>query len=104
MNRDNAHLYLPLVQALADGRTIEIFDSFTGEWEPDIYPMFVGDVKDYRIKPEPKTAWYRVGQARGIKNNVDCFCVTEKDGENCWENLPNFIRWLTERVTYEVTE
>lgn len=98
MNRDNAHLYLPLVQALADGRTIEIFNSFTGEWEPDIYTMFAGDIKDYRIKPEPKTAWYRVADTDFGP------CTVNSDLTERLAGGSGFKRWLTERVTYEVTE
>jgi len=55
MNKENAHLYLPLVQALADGKTIEFSRSGAG-W------IDVVDIVDatfehapsrYRIKPEP---------------------------------------------------
>ena len=100
MNRDNAHLYLPLVQALAEGKTIQYsnknyphyawktLDDFTLDGEPDCY----------RIKPEPKTAWYRVAETTlGLM-----LCNNERD-ESLIEHNPGFKRWL-DTVTYEVTE
>lgn len=56
MNKDNAHLYLPLVQALADGKVIQRRD-IAGNWcdSPDI---FDGEpASRYRIKPEPREWW-----------------------------------------------
>ena len=54
MKQQNAHEYLPLVQALADGLTIQYNDG--GDWvdvenlNTDSY-----DPDEYRIKPEPRT-------------------------------------------------
>lgn len=56
MNKETAHLYLPLVQALAEGKTIEILTNRRGreDWEKTLelesYPPCA-----YRIKPEPVT-------------------------------------------------
>ena len=59
MNKENAHLFLPLVQALAGGKTLQ--------WKPeDEGPECWGDLNEiefcmyddpscYRIKPEPRT-------------------------------------------------
>jgi len=55
MNKENAYLYLPLVQALADGKTIQ-HSPYDGRWddvEEDI--SFWDELKHYRIKPEPRT-------------------------------------------------
>ena len=51
MNKTNAHLYLPLVQALADGKTIQQLDC--GEWVNFDDYAFTQDAKSYRIKPKP---------------------------------------------------
>lgn len=51
MNKDNAHLYLPLVQALADGKTIE--HNFGGVWGELNEFEFDSPPQSYRIKPEP---------------------------------------------------
>ncbi len=55
MNRDNARDYLPLVQALADGKTIQGLMWSSGKWEDMAGEIcFDGPVSDYRIKPEPR--------------------------------------------------
>lgn len=58
MNKSNARDYLPLVQALADGKTIQGHMAHSRQWEDmqgDIY--FNGPASDYRIKPDPKEFW-----------------------------------------------
>ena len=61
MNKENAHLFLPLVQALADGKTVQ-WKSDEGFWN-DIHEIgfcSYDDPEYYRIKPEPRTfeVWY----------------------------------------------
>ena len=53
MNKNNAKDFLPLVQALADGKTIQYKGSGV-IWKsmPDI--GFSNDITRYRIKPEPR--------------------------------------------------
>lgn len=55
MNKDNAHLYLPLVQALADGK-LELFHR--GVWTDCFSTDFSGSLEEYRIKPEPREWWF----------------------------------------------
>lgn len=57
MNKENAHLYLPFVQALADGKTIQILDC--GEWFDLDLLSFDATPSEYRIKPESRkwTVW-----------------------------------------------
>jgi hypothetical protein len=51
MNKENAHLYLPLVQALAEGKTIQYGSgSIWGEVKD---PNFINPPQYYRVKPEP---------------------------------------------------
>lgn len=54
MNKDNAKEYLPLVQALADGKTIQFDDD--GDWV-DVINLNTEsyDYDEYRVKPEPRT-------------------------------------------------
>lgn len=52
MNKDDASQYLPLVQALADGKTIQHFD--TANWNDISNPVFISSHDQYRIKPEPR--------------------------------------------------
>jgi hypothetical protein len=53
MNKDNAAQYLPIVQAVADGKTIQ-FKGNLGKWEDMDDPAFFQGPESYRIKPEPR--------------------------------------------------
>ncbi len=61
---------------------------------------------ELRVKPEPKIAWYRVAE-RHVPGNRDiryAFLVNMPEHAKNVEALPNFTRWLTDWVEYEVTE
>jgi hypothetical protein len=51
MNKHNAHLYLPLVQALAEGKTIQVQDLFDSQWDDDYDFDFSLEPDCYRVKP-----------------------------------------------------
>jgi hypothetical protein len=62
MTKENAHLFLPLVEAMAEGKTIQQ-QSLNGNWQdlPTVY--FNSDFESYRIKPEPRKpleCWVRI--------------------------------------------
>ena len=60
MNKDNAKDYLPLVQALADGKTIQFLYS-SGAWgccEEINYARY--SAERYRIKPESREIWVNI--------------------------------------------
>jgi hypothetical protein len=60
MNKDNAKDYLPLVQALADGKMIQVnllFPSNEEKWRDSSDVEFCYPQVAYRIKPEPKEIW-----------------------------------------------
>ncbi len=62
MNKNNAHLYLPLVQALADGKTLQ-GDTGHGDWvDFDIIEniLFNDEPERYRVKPTPVERWIAV--------------------------------------------
>ena len=59
MNKKNAHLFLPLVQALVDGKTIQYNPCDTG-WADIAELNFYESPEHYRIKPEPREWWARV--------------------------------------------
>lgn len=66
MTREEAKELLPIIQAFAEGRTIQLFgrDGWT-----DLYKDFIFDISyRYRIKPEPK---YR----------------PFKDVDECWQEM-----------------
>ena len=98
MNKYNAAQYLPLVQALAEGKTIQCnYDRH--DWFDIGNPVFSYEVKHYRIKPESIKKWYRVALMKHGTNTV-CYDSDESALEGCEQ----FVRWLTERVEYVVEQ
>jgi len=60
MNKDNAKDYLPLVQALAEGKVIQVnvrFDAGIEKWVDSGDVEFYHPAAAYRIKPEPREVW-----------------------------------------------
>jgi hypothetical protein len=59
MNKENAHLFLPLIQAWVDGKNLQYrqYDntSYWEDFEKDEEISFCDDLEKYRIKPEPRT-------------------------------------------------
>lgn len=59
MTKDDAQLFLPLVQAVADGKTIQCRHYMTGEWKDWGWSSDAGEAifdsppQSYRIKPGP---------------------------------------------------
>ena len=68
MTREEATELMPIIQAYAEGKEIEIFDKTTEMWKTAMLPHFDCDSNTYRIKPEPK---YR----------------PFKDAEECWKEM-----------------
>lgn len=52
MNRERAKELLPIIEAYANGATVEIYAEAVGEWEEIADPSWVTN-SAYRIKPEP---------------------------------------------------
>ena len=65
MTREEVKKMLPIMQAFADGKTIQVWANDT--WQDEEYPSF-GELSLFRIKPEPK---YR----------------PFKDMEECWQEM-----------------
>ena len=91
MDRNQAKALLPIIQAYAEGKEIEIFDCTKKMWETAILPHFDCDSIFYRIKSE---ATYR----------------PFKDAEECWKEMlkHNPVGWLkskeaTEDVYFTIT-
>jgi hypothetical protein len=77
MNAQNAHEYLPLVQALANGKMIQ---ALGGEWFDIDDVNFNWPPDEYRIKPEPRT--FKV------------YLIDTNDGETVVTTHPTFDhRW-----------
>lgn len=67
MTIEEAKKFLPIIQAYAEGKTIQINYPPTG-WKDIYLPSFNGSPSSYRIKPEPK-------------------CRPFKDAEECWTEM-----------------
>ena len=65
MTREQAKELLPIIQAFAEGKTIQVW--YNDTWQDEEYPSF-GELSLFRIKPEPK---YR----------------PFKDMEECWQEM-----------------
>lgn len=74
MNKDNAKDYLPLVQALVDGRTIQYKARPDDPWNDMENPYFVLEPGCYRVKPIPIERW-------GVVNGGGRFISTYGDEE-----------------------
>lgn len=107
MNATNAKDYLPLVQALAEGKTIQKFSDGDG-WEDVRSPSFESPAKLYRIKPEQKKQWYRVVMMQNNYNSLGVIYTTTVDNDEADEKTmpdhPDFVEWLTGRIEYELPE
>ena len=78
---------MPLVQALANGLTIQ--EDFFGEWS-DLSDEISFNMKPefYRIKPEPRTFDIVVSKlSRGIYDAKDWHGTLPDDGDPQWEHV-----------------
>jgi hypothetical protein len=81
MNAKNAHDFIPLLQALGDGKIIQ--EDYFGEWS-DLSDeiSFSMKPKFYRIKPEPRT--------------FKLYIIDTANGETVMTTHPTFdSRWKT---------
>lgn len=75
MNREQAKKLLPIIQAFAEGRTIELKDSY-GKWVKSDLLAFDLSPKNYRIKREP--------EYRPFKDAVECWQEMKKHEPFGW--------------------
>lgn len=92
MKRTSAKELLPIIQAYAEGKTIQFFSMDKG-WEDKEYLSFTEEPYLYRIKPEPK---YR----------------PFKSVEECWNEMQKHkpVGWLKSKLetktynSYEISD
>lgn len=87
-----------VIHAFANGAEIQCQNHCEKVWRDIKEPSFLDSV-DYRVKPTPKMAWYRVAET---KHGTCTANMKRSEGEI--DQAPYFIRWLTDRIEYEVTE
>ncbi len=77
MDRQQAKELLPIIQAFAEGKTIEFRERGCTLWTESISPIFNFANLEYRIKPEPKyrpfkdVEWVLAGNAEASTIRVD---------------------------------
>ena len=76
MTREEATELMPIIQAYAEGKEIEIFDKTTKMWKTAMLPHFDCDSNIYRIKPEP--------EYRPFKDTEECWLEMQKHQPFGW--------------------
>lgn len=69
MTRDHWKKVLPYVIAFADGKDVQGIDG-RGGWAALEDPEFSGKPENYRIKPEPRVAWFNPKTLSGYSPEV----------------------------------
>ena len=97
MDREYVKKMLPIMQAFADGKTIEILD-FKDKWKEVDEPSFKVDPKYYRVKPE--------GKYRQFKNQEECWTEMHKHPDFGWikENVTGEYKQIIRIFEYYKTE
>lgn len=76
MTKEDIKKFMPLMQAMLEGKTIQCYHKLSKEWA-DIDDLFIGnDISLYRIKPEPKY--------RPFKNAEECWTEMQKHQPFGW--------------------
>lgn len=61
MERENCKALLPIMQAYAEGKTIEVRMKTNRQWVEEPEPKFNGDPENYRVKKEQEYRPFRDG-------------------------------------------
>lgn len=100
MNKQNAAQYLPLIQALIDGKQIQVKFDNCDAWDSIDDFSFNYSPECYRIKPERKTItrWVNV-----YHNGLNCVvCNTKEEAE--YGHVGSRIACVPVTITYEEGE
>lgn len=113
MNQEQAKAWLPLIQAVAEGKTLQrkIFNDVgihVGEWVDCTRHLFAViqagvSVNDVRIKPEPKKQSYRVAL---LKDDGGYWAksINHESYDFSDDKDVTFVDWLTDWIEYELPE
>jgi len=86
MNREEAKKLLPIIQAFAEGKTIQWRDPVKDTWVDESVPNW-NPSAEYRIKPDPREVWavFRNGILWGVRSteeSANLFVAGEADWWN----------------------
>lgn len=96
MTPERAKELLPIIQAFADGKTVQMQDGYNG-WLDLPSPTFQSNTT-YRIKPDPIK--YRLALFK--YNGRTWVTVLNADESTSIEDYPQFNRWITDWIEVEV--
>lgn len=85
MNRKVAKELLPIIQAYAEGKTIEV-KNLMGKWKEFSEPKFDGDPNNYRIKSEK--------EYRPFKTKEECWNEMHKHPDFGWVRFKETSEYL----------
>lgn len=93
MTKENAKDYLPFIQALADGKTIQFSNG--DEWIDLDDPNFENSVEKYRIKPEEEYVPFDT-----VEELIDCWNKKKFNGKAPYNTeLEMPLIWVKKKTT-----
>ena len=102
MTREEVKEMLPIMQAYAEGKTIQFRENINNMWEDIIRPSFNKSPSAYRIKPEPRY--------RPFKTQEECWNEMQKHQPFGWvrENSSGHYKHInnlyTNKISFQETE
>ena len=102
MTREEAKELLPIMQAFAEGKTIQFRENINNMWKDIIWPSFNKSPSTYRIKPEP--------EYRPFKTQEECWAEMQKHQPFGWvhENSSGHYKHInnlyTNNISFQETE
>jgi len=105
--QEKARKAAELLVAWANGKKIQILSAqgwidYTLKQQPTVSS---NHLNEWRLKPEIVKQWYRVALFKcGMISKMKCcaFIANDGDTEFSFENNPDFLKWLTYRIEYEL--
>lgn len=95
MNKDNAKQFLPLVQALAEGKEIQVNDK--AQWVTITTPTFTREPEHYRIKPDPVVLYaneYTWGWGTLHTTNIAAYAAAEQAARSVAEVKRRAVKFV----------
>lgn len=92
MTREEANKFLPIIQAYAQGKTVQYSEDYD-PWEDLVSPCFNGSPDHYRIKSETKY--------RPFESAEECWNEMQKHQPFGWVKQKDLVRYLHIDVVFQ---
>ena len=104
MTEQKKHPNYEFIVAFAEGKQLQWWHPFVEEWVDFDWEVYNGPwappTGQWRVKPE--TRWYRVALIKSQIGELWVGTADEESDEVTLQNSLQFVRWLTDRVEYNV--